>query len=148
MDIKKNLYLNGVCNLIVLGVFFILIGQQTVVTQLVFSIVPVFVSIAVTATANSGVDMEKDNLKAGALLCALLVFAVLIVEYVGIQIAGVNDLEAFSQQVSSEYVTVSKNSNPVFSMFIFSLGTFVVDYNILKHKGNERVNGCLKMENE
>ena len=56
----------------------------------------------------------------------------MIGEFLVINAYGVNDLEEFTQQYSSEYVTVSENNSPVGAIVLFLVLSFLGHYYVVK----------------
>ena len=61
MNIKKNLWASVCVNIFVLGIFLLMLQQLDVFMQLLFSFVPIILSIIVSTLINRDKDPEKDN---------------------------------------------------------------------------------------
>ena len=64
----------------------------------------------------------------------------LIIEYVCISsVADTNKIYEISQKYQSEYVTVSENNSPIFSIIIFTVVSFILHYFIIKKVSTEKL---------
>jgi len=107
--------------------------------QLLFSFVPIILSIIVSVLINRDQNPEKDNYLQCAAICSGFNFISLVVEYICISIvAGSNGIYEVSQKYNSEYVTVSENNSPIFSIIVFSIASFVLHYFVMKNVGNKK----------
>ena len=61
MNVKKNLCASVCVNILVLGIFLLMLQQLDVFMQLLFSFVPIILSIIVSTLINRDKDPEKDN---------------------------------------------------------------------------------------
>ena len=88
-----------------------MLQQLDVFMQLLFSFVPIILSIIVSTLINRDKDPEKDNYLQCAAICSGFNFISLVVEYICITaVTGANDIYEVSQKYNSEYVTVSENA--------------------------------------
>lgn len=139
MNVRKNLYASICVNILVLGIFLLMLQQLDVFMQLLFSFVPIILSIIVSALINRDKNPEKDNYLQCAAICSGFNFISLVVEYIFISaVAGANDIYEVSQKYNSEYVTVSENNSPIFSIIVFSIASFVLHYFVMKKVGNKK----------
>jgi hypothetical protein len=139
MNVRKNLYASICVNILVLGIFLLMLPQLDVFMQLLFSFVPIILSIIVSALINRDKNPEKDNYLQCAAICSGFNFISLVVEYICISaVAGANDIYEVSQKYNSEYVTVSENNSPIFSIIVFSIASFVLHYFVMKKVGNKK----------
>lgn len=139
MNVRKNLYASICVNILVLGIFLLTLQQLDVFMQLLFSFVPIILSIIVSALINRDKNPEKDNYLQCAAICSGFNFISLVVEYICISaVAGANDIYEVSQKYNSEYVTVSENNSPIFSIIVFSIASFVLHYFVMKKVGNKK----------
>lgn len=139
MNVRKNLYASICVNILVLGIFLLMLQQLDVFMQLLFSFVPIILSIIVSALINRDKNPEKDNYLQCAAICSGFNFISLVVEYICIfAVAGANDIYEVSQKYNSEYVTISENNSPIFSIIVFSIASFVLHYFVMKNVGNKK----------
>lgn len=139
MNVRKNLYASICVNIIVLGIFLLMLQQLDVFMQLLFSFVPIILSIIVSALINRDKNPKKDNYLQCAAICSGFNFISLVVEFICISaVAGANDIYEVSQKYNSEYVTVSENNSPIFSIIVFSIASFVLHYFVMKKVGNKK----------
>ena len=88
-----------------------MLQELDVFMQLLFSFVPIILSIIVSVLINRDQNPEKDNYLQCAAICSGFNFISLVVEYICISIvAGSNGIYEVSQKYNSEYVTVSENA--------------------------------------
>ena len=88
---------------------------------------------------NRDKDPEKDNYLQCAAICSGFNFISLVVEYICITaVTGANDIYEVSQKYNSEYVTVSENNSPIFSIIVFSIASFALHYFVMKKAGNKK----------
>lgn len=140
MNIRRNLCASICVNIFVLGIFLLMVHQLDVFMQLLFSFVPIILSIIVSALINHDKKLEKDNYLQCAAICSGFNFISLIVEYVCIsKVASVNNIYEISQKYNSEYVTVSENNSPLFSVIVFSIASFVLHYFVIKRCQGQKV---------
>ena len=122
MNVRKNLYASICVNILVVGIFLLMLQELDVFMQLLFSFVPIILSIIVSVLINRDQNPEKDNYLQCAAICSGFNFISLVVEYICISIvAGSNGIYEVSQKYNSEYVTVSENNSPIFSIIVFSI---------------------------
>ena len=122
-----------------LGIFLLMLQQLDVFMQLLFSFVPIILSIIVSTLINRDKDPEKDNYLQCAAICSGFNFISLVVEYICITaVTGANDIYEVSQKYNSEYVTVSENNSPIFSIIVFSIVSFALHYFVMKKAGNKK----------
>ena len=139
MNVRKNLYASICVNILVVGIFLLMLQQLDVFMQLLFSFVPIILSIIVSVLINRAQNPEKDNYLQCAAICSGFNFISLVVEYICISIvAGSNGIYEVSQKYNSEYVTVSENNSPIFSIIVFSIASFVLHYFVMKNVGNKK----------
>lgn len=139
MNVRKNLYASICVNILVVGIFLLMLQELDVFMQLLFSFVPIILSIIVSTLINRDKDPEKDNYLQCAAICSGFNFISLVVEYICISIvAGSNGIYEVSQKYNSEYVTVSENNSPIFSIIVFSIASFVLHYFVMKNVGNKK----------
>ena len=139
MNIKKNLYTSICVNILVLGIFILLLQQLDVYMQLLFSFAPIILSIIVSAFINQDKNPEKDHFLQCAAICSGFNSISLVVEYICISVVtGANDIYKVSQKYNSEYLIVSENNSPVFSIIVFSIASFVLHYFVMKKVGNKK----------
>lgn len=139
MNVKKNLYASICVNILVVGIFLLMLQELDVFMQLLFSFVPIILSIIVSVLINRDQNPEKDNYLQCAAICSGFNFISLVVEYICISIvAGSNGIYEVSQKYNSEYVTVSENNSPIFSIIVFSIASFVLHYFVMKNVGNKK----------
>ena len=139
MNVRKNLYASICVNILVVGIFLLMLQQLDVFMQLLFSFVPIILSIIVSVLINRDQNPEKDNYLQCAAICSGFNFISLVVEYICISIvAGSNGIYEVSQKYNSEYVTVSENNSPIFSIIVFSIASFVLHYFVMKNVGNKK----------
>ena len=139
MNVRKNLYASICVNILVVGIFLLMLQELDVFMQLLFSFVPIILSIIVSVLINRDQNPEKDNYLQCAAICSGFNFISLVVEYICISIvAGSNGIYEVSQKYNSEYVTVSENNSPIFSIIVFSIASFVLHYFVMKHVGNKK----------
>lgn len=125
----------------VLGIFLLMLQQLDVFMQLLFSFVPIILSIIVSTLINRDKDPEKDNYLQCAAICAGFNFISLVVEYICITaVTGANDIYEVSQKYNSEYVTVSENNSPIFSIIVFSIVSFALHYFVRKKQAIRKAN--------
>lgn len=125
MNVRKNLYASICVNILVVGIFLLMLQELDVFMQLLFSFVPIILSIIVSVLINRDQNPEKDNYLQCAAICSGFNFISLVVEYICISIvAGSNGIYEVSQKYNSEYVTVSENNSPIFSIIVFSIASF------------------------
>ena len=116
-----------------------MLQELDVFMQLLFSFVPIILSIIVSVLINRDQNPEKDNYLQCAAICSGFNFISLVVEYICISIvAGSNGIYEVSQKYNSEYVTVSENNSPIFSIIVFSIASFVLHYFVMKNVGNKK----------
>lgn len=140
MNLKKNLCASICVNIFVLGVFLLVLQQLDVFMQLIFSFIPIILSLIVCVVINRKKEMDSNNCIQCAGICAGLNLVSLIVEYVCISaIADTNKIYEISQKYQSEYVTVSENNSPIFSVIVFSVVSFILHYFIIKKVGTEKL---------
>ena len=126
-------------HIFVLGIFLLMLQQLDVFMQLLFSFVPIILSIIVSTLINRDKDPEKDNYLQCAAICSGFNFISLVVEYICITaVTGANDIYEVSQKYNSEYVTVSENNSPIFSIIVFSSVSFALHYFVMKKAGNKK----------
>ena len=126
-------------NILVVGIFLLMLQELDVFMQLLFSFVPIILSIIVSVLINRDQNPEKDNYLQCAAICSGFNFISLVVEYICISIvAGSNGIYEVSQKYNSEYVTVSENNSPIFSIIVFSIASFVLHYFVMKNVGNKK----------
>ena len=82
MNVKKNLCASVCVNILVLGIFLLMLQQLDVFMQLLFSFVPIILSIIVSTLINRDKDPEKDNYLQCAAICSGFNFISLVVEYI------------------------------------------------------------------
>lgn len=136
MSMKKNL-LAGICvNLLIFGVFLLMIHQLDVFMQLIFSFAPILISIIVAIIMNRNHNSKRsDNLQC-AMICAAFNCIYLIAEYICIStVKDINDIYEVSQKYNSGYVTISENHSPVLSIIIFTITSFILHYFVIKWIG-------------
>ena len=139
MNVRKNLYASICVNILVVGIFLLMLQELDVFMQLLFSFVPIILSIIVSVLINRDQNPEKDNYLQCAAICSGFNFISLVVEYICISIvAGSNGICEVSQKYNSEYVTVSENNSPIFSIIVFSIASFVLHYFVMKNVGNKK----------
>lgn len=139
MNVRKNLYASICVNILVVGIFLLMLQELDVFMQLLFSFVPIILSIIVSVLINRDQNPEKDNYLQCAAICSGFNFISLVVEYICISIvAGSNGIYEVSQKYNSEYVTVSENNSPIFSIIMFSIASFVLHYFVMKNVGNKK----------
>ena len=139
MNVRKNLYASICVNILVVGIFLLMLQELGVFMQLLFSFVPIILSIIVSVLINRDQNPEKDNYLQCAAICSGFNFISLVVEYICISIvAGSNGIYEVSQKYNSEYVTVSENNSPIFSIIVFSIASFVLHYFVMKNVGNKK----------
>lgn len=139
MNMKKNLCASICVNVLVLGIFLLMLQQLDVFMQLLFSFIPIILSIIVCVVINRNQETEKDNYLQCAGISAGLNLISLTVEYVCIlTIADANSIYEVSQKYQSEYITVSENNSPIFSIVVFSVASFILHYFVLKKLGTKR----------
>ena len=139
MNVRKNLYASICVNILVVGIFLLMLQELDVFLQLLFSFVPIILSIIVSVLINRDQNPEKDNYLQCAAICSGFNFISLVVEYICISIvAGSNGIYEVSQKYNSEYVTVSENNSPIFSIIVFSIASFVLHYFVMKNVGNKK----------
>lgn len=139
MNVRKNLYASICVNILVVGIFLLMLQELDVFMQLLFSFVPIILSIIVSVLINRDQNPEKDNYLQCAAICSGFNFISLVVEYICISIvAGSNGIYEVSQKYNSEYVTVSENNSPKFSIIVFSIASFVLHYFVMKNVGNKK----------
>lgn len=139
MNVRKNLYASICVNILVVGIFLLMLQELDVFMQLLFSFVPIILSIIVSVLINRDQNPEKDNYLQCAAICSGFNFVSLVVEYICISIvAGSNGIYEVSQKYNSEYVTVSENNSPIFSIIVFSIASFVLHYFVMKNVGNKK----------
>ncbi len=139
MNVRKNLYVSICVNILVVGIFLLMLQELDVFMQLLFSFVPIILSIIVSVLINRDQNPEKDNYLQCAAICSGFNFISLVVEYICISIvAGSNGIYEVSQKYNSEYVTVSENNSPIFSIIVFSIASFVLHYFVMKNVGNKK----------
>lgn len=139
MNVRKNLYASICANILVVGIFLLMLQELDVFMQLLFSFVPIILSIIVSVLINRDQNPEKDNYLQCAAICSGFNFISLVVEYICISIvAGSNGIYEVSQKYNSEYVTVSENNSPIFSIIVFSIASFVLHYFVMKNVGNKK----------
>lgn len=139
MNVRKNLYASICVNILVVGIFLLMLQELDVFMQLLFSFVPIILSIIVSVLINRDQNPEKDNYLQCAAICSGFNFISLVVEYICISIvAGSNGIYEVSQKYNSEYVTVSENNSPIFSITVFSIASFVLHYFVMKNVGNKK----------
>lgn len=139
MNVRKNLYASICVNILVVGIFLLMLQELDVFMQLLFSFVPIILSIIVSVLINRDQNPEKDNYLQCAAICSGFNFISLVVEYICISIvAGSNGIYEVSQKYNSEYVIVSENNSPIFSIIVFSIASFVLHYFVMKNVGNKK----------
>ena len=139
MNVRKNLYASICVNILVVGIFLLMLQELDVFMQLLFYFVPIILSIIVSVLINRDQNPEKDNYLQCAAICSGFNFISLVVEYICISIvAGSNGIYEVSQKYNSEYVTVSENNSPIFSIIVFSIASFVLHYFVMKNVGNKK----------
>lgn len=139
MNVRKNLYASICVNILVVGIFLLMLQELDVFMQLLFSFVPIILSIIVSVLINRDQNPEKDNYLQCAAICSGFNFISLVVEYICITaVTGANDIYEVSQKYNSEYVTVSENNSPIFSIIVFSIASFVLHYFVMKNVGNKK----------
>lgn len=139
MNVRKNLYASICVNILVVGIFLLMLQELDVFMQLLFSFVPIILSIIVSVLINRDQNPEKDNYLQCAAICSGFNFISLVVEYICISIvAGSNGIYEVSQKYNSEYITVSENNSPIFSIIVFSIASFVLHYFVMKNVGNKK----------
>ena len=139
MNVRKNLYASICVNILVVGIFLLMLQELDVFMQLLFSFVPIILSIIVSVLINRDQNPEKDNYLQCAAICSGFNFISMVVEYICISIvAGSNGIYEVSQKYNSEYVTVSENNSPIFSIIVFSIASFVLHYFVMKNVGNKK----------
>ena len=139
MNVRNNLYASICVNILVVGIFLLMLQELDVFMQLLFSFVPIILSIIVSVLINRDQNPEKDNYLQCAAICSGFNFISLVVEYICISIvAGSNGIYEVSQKYNSEYVTVSENNSPIFSIIVFSIASFVLHYFVMKNVGNKK----------
>ena len=139
MNVRKNLYASICVNILVVGIFLLMLQELDVFMQLLFSFVPIILSIIVSVLINRDQNPEKDNYLQCAAICSGFNFISLVVEYICISIvAGSNGIYEVSQKYNSEYVTVSENNSPIFSIIVFYIASFVLHYFVMKNVGNKK----------
>lgn len=139
MNVRKNLYASICVNILVVGIFLLMLQELDVFMQLLFSFVPIILSIIVSVLINRDQNPEKDNYLQCAAICSGFNFISLVVEYICISIvAGSNGIYEVSQKYNSEYVTVSENNSPIFSIIVFSIASFALHYFVMKKAGNKK----------
>lgn len=139
MNVRKNLYASICVNILVVGIFLLMLQELDVFMQLLFSFVSIILSIIVSVLINRDQNPEKDNYLQCAAICSGFNFISLVVEYICISIvAGSNGIYEVSQKYNSEYVTVSENNSPIFSIIVFSIASFVLHYFVMKNVGNKK----------
>ena len=139
MNVRKNLYASICVNILVVGIFLLMLQELDVFMQLLFSFVPIILSIIVSVLINRDQNPEKDNYLQCAAICSGFNFISLVVEYICISIvAGSNGIYEVSQKYNSEYVTVSENNSPIFSIIVFSIASIVLHYFVMKNVGNKK----------
>ena len=139
MNVRKNLYASICVNILVVGIFLLMLQELDVFMQLLFSFVPIILSIIVSVLINRDQNPEKDNYLQCAAICSGFNFISLVVEYICISIvAGSNGIYEVSQKYNSEYVTVSENNSPIFSIIVFSIASLVLHYFVMKNVGNKK----------
>lgn len=139
MNVRKNLYASICVNILVVGIFLLMLQELDVFMQLLFSFVPIILSIIVSVLINRDQNPEKDNYLQCAAICSGFNFISLVVEYICISIvAGSNGIYEVSQKYNSEYVTVSENNSQIFSIIVFSIASFVLHYFVMKNVGNKK----------
>ena len=139
MNVRKNLYASICVNILVVGIFLLMLQELDVFMPLLFSFVPIILSIIVSVLINRDQNPEKDNYLQCAAICSGFNFISLVVEYICISIvAGSNGIYEVSQKYNSEYVTVSENNSPIFSIIVFSIASFVLHYFVMKNVGNKK----------
>lgn len=139
MNVRKNLYASICVNILVVGIFLLMLQELDVFMQLLFSFVPIILSIIVSVLINRDQNPEKDNYLQCAAICSGFNFISLVVEYICISIvAGSNGIYEVSQKYNSEYVTVSENNSPIFSIIVFSIVSFALHYFVMKKVGNKK----------
>lgn len=140
MNLKKNFCASICVNIFVLGIFLLLLQQLDGFMQLIFSFIPTMLSIIVCAVINRKKEMDSNNYIQCAGICAGLNLVSLIIEYVCISsVADTNKIYEISQKYQSEYVTVSENNSPIFSIIIFTVVSFILHYFIIKKVSTEKL---------
>lgn len=139
MIIKKNLIASILINSIVIIAFVLSLDYLDVFKQLLFSFVPVFISLIICFIVNFKNDSDvKMFFIAG--IYASINFICLIIEYIGINsFSDKTKIFEYSQKYHSEYITVSENNSPVFSIILFTVFSFVLHYFVLKLCNREKV---------
>ena len=139
MNVRKNLYASICVNILVVGIFLLMLQELDVFMQLLFSFVPIILSIIVSVLINRDQNPEKDNYLQCAAICSGFNFISLVVEYICISIvAGSNGIYEVSQKYNSEYLTFSESNSPIFSIIVFSIASFVLHYFVMKNVGNKK----------
>ncbi len=102
-----------------------------VIGQFVFLLIPLIISIIETGVINKTFK-EEVSLKVKVAIPTMINLIYMIGEFLVINAYGVNDLEKFTQQYSSEYVTVSENNSPVGAIVLFLVLSFLGHYYVVK----------------
>ena len=102
MNVRKNLYASICVNILVVGIFLLMLQELDVFMQLLFSFVPIILSIIVSVLINRDQNPEKDNYLQCAAICSGFNFISLVVEYICISIvAGSNGIYEVSAETET-----------------------------------------------
>lgn len=143
MNIKKNLCASICVNVLIFGIFLLLLQQLDVFTQLLFSFAPIVISILVTILINRDHDPERNNYLQCAMICAAINFIYLVAAYICIStIKDVNDIYEVSKKYNTGYVTISENNSPILSIIIFSIASLVFHYFVMQKTSAKKLNKC------
>lgn len=129
-SVKKIIFCLSV-NLIAFIILFINAKTINVIGQFIFMLLPLLASLIGMGALNM-MSKNEDNNLINAIIPTLLNLIYIVGEFAVINANGVRDLEEFTNQYSSDYVTVSQNNSPVVSLVLFSILSFLGHYYVAK----------------
>lgn len=138
-SVKKIVFCVAV-NLIAFIILLIKAKTINVIGQFIFMLIPVLVSIIGIGIMNMMSKTEDSNV-VNAIIPTILNLTYIVGEFLVINAYGVKDLEEFTNQYSSDYVTVSQNNSPVASIILFSLLSFLGHYYVVKLTTKQKARG-------
>lgn len=117
----------------IIAFILLLINAKTinVIGQFIFMLVPVLISIIGIGIINR-MSENEDSSVVNTIIPTLFNLIYIVGEFVIINKLGVRDLEQFTNQYSSEYVTVSQNNSPIASVILFSVLAYLGHYYVIR----------------
>ncbi len=136
-ELMKKIIFSIIINLSAFILLWINAGNIDVAGQFVFMLIPVLGSIIGIGILTRLSKTDDRNLLS-ALIPAGINLLYMIGEFLVIDAYGITNLQEFTKQYSSEYVTVSQNNSPIVSIILFSLLSYLGHYYVIKLAGKKR----------